>query len=772
MTHPAAGARTRARPTRGADALLAGLTPEQAEAVRHGPGPLLIVAGPGTGKTRTLTHRVAHLLATGRARAVARSSPSPSACAPPASCGCGSPTCSANSPPAACSPPPFTPSARGCCASTPRVFGRTDAYTIYDQADLRRVIEWLLADHRRARDPAGARAPAGSPPAAELETRDRAGQEPAARPRRLRARRPATRRPRWSPRSGARVDERARALQRVRLRRPARVRGAAAAPSTRTGSRTCAARWRWLVVDEMQDTNEAQAALVHLLAGRDGNVTVRRRRRPGDLPLPLRRAAQHPAPSASATRATRAIVLGAQLPLARRDPQRRRAPASPTTAQRHPKALIAMRGAGGRITTRGFATDRDEAGWAAGADRRRARRRHAAGRDPRARPHRLRHRARAGGAGRGRDPAPRARLARPLRARRGPRRARLPRAAGQPAPTRRPSGAPCRRRGAASARPRSRRVVAAARERFDGDLITASANARSSLDGAPRAAGARRARRASAPGSSACAREYRAGRSLGHVVVAARHARRRPRRATTRRAATARRSADERRDGERVLEDLRSLCRAAQAYADQHRRRRDSLHRLPRARRRPARRGDPARRGPPHHRLDHPPRQGHRGAARPAARLRGAAAAVLALAASADPEDLDEERRLFYVAATRAKDQLVLTRAHVRGGRATGGPSRFLAEAGLDTPPARARRLTHPSTSTRRPPMSDPDTAAAAPARRPRAPTSEAIELLPPPVRARRDRLSRHEQGRPATATRRAAPRSPPTSAPSRSCSA
>src|SRR4051794_40348513 len=48
-------------------ALLAGLTPEQADAVRHGPGPLLIVAGPGSGKTRTLTHRVAHLLATGTA---------------------------------------------------------------------------------------------------------------------------------------------------------------------------------------------------------------------------------------------------------------------------------------------------------------------------------------------------------------------------------------------------------------------------------------------------------------------------------------------------------------------------------------------------------------------------------------------------------------------------------------------------------------------------------------------------------------------------------
>jgi DNA helicase-2/ATP-dependent DNA helicase PcrA len=49
-------------------ALLAGLDPAQKRAVRHGDGPLLVVAGPGTGKTHVLSRRVAWLIATKRAR--------------------------------------------------------------------------------------------------------------------------------------------------------------------------------------------------------------------------------------------------------------------------------------------------------------------------------------------------------------------------------------------------------------------------------------------------------------------------------------------------------------------------------------------------------------------------------------------------------------------------------------------------------------------------------------------------------------------------------
>jgi DNA helicase II / ATP-dependent DNA helicase PcrA len=147
MSHPEPERRTNAPP--GHERLLAGLTPEQAQAVTHGTGPLLLIAGPGAGKTRTLTHRIAYLLESEQAR------------------------------PEQILAVTFSVRAAGelrlrladllgqeqarqvtaatfhsVCARLLRehahVFGRTEHYTIYDQGDMRRVLDWILSEKDRS----------------------------------------------------------------------------------------------------------------------------------------------------------------------------------------------------------------------------------------------------------------------------------------------------------------------------------------------------------------------------------------------------------------------------------------------------------------------------------------------------------------------------------------------------------------------------------------------------------------------------------------------
>jgi len=132
-----------------------------------------------------------------------------------------------------------------------------------------------------------------------------------------------------------------------------------------------------------------------------------------------------------------------------------------------------------------------------------------------------------------------------------------------------------------------------------------------------------------------------------------------------------------------VLEDLRSLCRAAQAYEHLHPDTATLTGFLEQA---AGLHAHELAAGEPDRRITVSTVHKAKGTEARLVVLVGCEERLLPswrALQSPDPEQLPEERRLFYVACTRAKDRLILTHTATRGGRPTGGPSRFLSEAGL-----------------------------------------------------------------------------------------
>ena len=242
-------------------ALLAELDEDQRQAVGHGDGPLLVVAGAGSGKTRVLTYRIAWLLASGLARpheVLAVTFTNKAAremververllAGPLAGGFVGT----------------FHRFALQLLRNHPREVGLPARFAIADEDDQRRLVDGVLkrlAIPTSQLSPRAARSRISAAKNALLGPRESAEAARSASERL--AAEVYTAYQEQLHDSGA-VDFDDMLLLAVRLlEREDGIR------------RGLAGRFRWLLVDEFQDTNRAQARLLTLLGGPKPNLTV------------------------------------------------------------------------------------------------------------------------------------------------------------------------------------------------------------------------------------------------------------------------------------------------------------------------------------------------------------------------------------------------------------------------------------------------------------------------------------------------------------------
>jgi DNA helicase-2/ATP-dependent DNA helicase PcrA len=344
----------------GLSSLLDGLTGEQQEVVVHEHGPMVVFAGPGAGKTKTICSRAAYLVASGRAlgeqilcvtftnRAAGEMRERLNLML--GDLAAGITVCTLHS----------------LCARIMRTYaeavGRNEKYSIYDEADLGKVIDYVLADKERVQVQAQIARTGTNPAKALINEEISAAKAKLLTPAQYAEQATHEAAPVIAALWEA-VDEQMQLSNALSFEDLIYLttRLLLANPPVRDHYRQ---RWLHLLVDEYQDTNYSQDVLIQLLSGGPGGSTVAVG--DDDQAIYSWRFAEvdnlldfhERFPDTKTTTLRRNFRCRAEiLDVATRMVQR--------NDKRHPKALIAVKGAGGFVQHYAFASDSEEAQWVA-----------------------------------------------------------------------------------------------------------------------------------------------------------------------------------------------------------------------------------------------------------------------------------------------------------------------------------------------------------------------------------------------------------------------